>query len=322
MTPNTPQARILIPVYNDWASLARLLTTLGDALASAGLAADILVVDDGSSEPPAGLPDLTEAIHRADRLRLTCNLGHQRAIAVGLSHLARQDNDLPVVVMDGDGEDKPEDVPALIEALADHPEADVVFAGRTRRSESPLFKAGYGGYRLLHWLLTGVPIRFGNFSAIRAVALRELVYHGTLWNHYAASVVKARFRRHVIPTSRGQRYAGQSKLNFSNLLVHGFSALSVFSDIICARLFLVAAVTFGLLGFSLIAPVAQGFYRSPLIFLVLGFLLFASLTLNVVALIALRAFPSFIPLRDSELFIRDICPLIGTTPDDAPIVPT
>ncbi len=308
---------VITPVFNDWGSLKRLLAQLDEALSASDLQADVLIVDDASTEPPPGnlWDDALKSIERADVLTLACNLGHQRAIAVGLVHAAGRASEDVLVVMDGDGEDLPADVPKLVRRLHEDTAADVVFAERHRRSESFLFRCGYAAYRLMHWLLTGVRVRFGNFSAIRASALRQLVYHSALWNHYAAAVVRSQLAYATIPTARGRRFEGESKLNLSQLMVHGFSALSVFSGVVCSRLFTLSLALVALGGVGALAAVYTGSLSWPVALLggALAALIFIAFILGVIALIALRSAPSFIPVRDAGAFIRSVEPVSGET---------
>src|SRR6185369_10680448 len=157
---------IVVPVFNDWAALARLLPDIDTALGAARLTGRVAVVDDGStSEPPGELRGRRYAnIREVNLVKLRRNLGHQRAIAVGLTHLATAGIAADaVIVMDGDGEDRPADIPRLLAELANAPaKQHVVFAARAKRFEGPLFRAMYQIYRLVHWLLTGVGVRVGN----------------------------------------------------------------------------------------------------------------------------------------------------------------
>src|SRR4029450_2258887 len=116
--------------------------------------------------------------------------------------------------MDGDGEDTPEDVVRLVQAATKDPRRPVVFAERRRRSESYLFHLFYAFYRYAHRLLTGIPVRVGNFSLLPDVQLSRLVVGSGLWGHYAAAGFKARLPRKTIPTTRGQRLAGRPRMGF------------------------------------------------------------------------------------------------------------
>lgn len=244
---------VLLPVFNDWTALGRLLGPLDAALAGRGISARVLVVDDGSTQEPGPgmLRQARAAIESVAVLRLRRNLGHQRAIAVGLAYLEAERADCRlVVVMDSDGEDDPADVPRLIERARRSPGQAMVFAERTKRSESPLFRGCYHLYRLVHRALTGRSVRVGNFSAIPRRRLESLVVTSELWNHYAAAAFTSRQPYETIPTARARRLDGRSKMNFVGLVIHGLSAVSVYSDTIGVRLIL---ATLAMIGLDLVA---------------------------------------------------------------------
>ena len=234
---------ILIPVYNDTAALGELLLRLDDVLHAKDLKAHVLVVDDGSTVAVADEAVATDyrALERLDVLELRRNLGHQRAIAIGLAYLEDQTACHAVVVMDCDGEDAPEDVPRLLERYRAEHERKIVFAERTRRSESLAFRLCYAVYKLMHYLLTGHRVRVGNFSVIPRSRLASLVVVSEMWNHYAAAVFKSRQPHCSIPTTRGRRLQGESSMDFVGLVVHGLSAISVYGEVVGVR-FLVLAL--------------------------------------------------------------------------------
>jgi glycosyltransferase involved in cell wall biosynthesis len=238
-----PRIAIVTPILDDWEALQRLVAALGVQLAGVAAAFELIAIDDGSNSP-FEIRDLQlprdGAIRAVTLVRLALNLGHQRAIAVGLSEAgARADLDA-VVVMDGDGEDRPEDVPALVGRHEIDPDA-VIFAQRSRRSESRLFKAGLWTYKRLFWLLARQSVDFGNFSLIPIAAVRRLCHISDLWNNLPATVMRSRLRYRLVPTERGRRYAGRSKMDFVALVIHGMSAMSVYSDVIFVRLLVAAA---------------------------------------------------------------------------------
>jgi len=231
---------ILMPVYNDWRALSLLLPILDRELKAGGLNADIVLVDDGSTiAAPRDLPDRFEAIGAIEVLSLRRNLGHQRAIAVGLSYIEAHRPPCAVVVMDSDGEDNPKDVPRLVRACAAAGGEKIVFAARIKRSEGWLFTFFYHLYRGLHFLLTGVQVRVGNFSIIPPAPLKRLVAVAELWNHYAAAVHKARLPMELVPTERAARLEGLPRMDLVSLVVHGLSAMAVFGDRIGVRLLIV-----------------------------------------------------------------------------------
>jgi glycosyltransferase involved in cell wall biosynthesis len=241
-----PLVTILIPVFNDAASARMLLDRLAVEAARLPCRLAVLFVDDGSSaDEAAALPGPTAALPLVDVLRLRRNLGHQRAIAIGLAALAAGPRPDFVVVMDGDGEDDPATIAPLLEAAAGGDGHTAVFAARLKRQEGPAFVVGYRMFRLLHLLLVGADVRMGNFSVLPVAVLDRVVGISEIWNHYAAGVVHARIPFRLVPTPRGRRLAGRSKMNLPALVLHGIGALSVWSDVIVARCFLVVALLLG-----------------------------------------------------------------------------
>jgi polyisoprenyl-phosphate glycosyltransferase len=247
----------LMPVYNDWKAVALLLPMLERELSANGLRADILMVDDGSTiSRPTNLGETCfTSIEGIEILSLRRNLGHQRAIAVGLSYIEANRIADAVVVMDCDGQDDPRDVPSLVKACIANDGEKIIFAARTRRSESLLFRVFYRLYRLLHFLLTGVPVRVGNFSVIPWGTLNRLVAVSELWNHYAAAVHKARLPTAPVPTKRSVRLEGPSQMDVVALVVHGLSAMAVFGDRIGVRLLILVALGMGLASGALITVI-------------------------------------------------------------------
>jgi len=314
---NTPSSiLILVPIYNDWDSADLLLRDLDTVCRHAGLSPEVLFVDDGSTVPiPSSLSSASlAAIRRIDILQLRRNLGHQRAIAVGLAFVHSSRPCDVVVVMDGDGEDKPSDIPRLLDRLYGEQQATVVFAERTRRSESLVFRTFYRFYRILHKLLTGVAVRVGNFSALPYAVLDTLVVVSELWNHYAAAVFKARLPYTTVPTERGSRFSGRSRMDFASLVVHGLSALSVYGDVLGVRLLVVATglVLFLALGIllaivvrlatTLAIPGWATYTTGILLLMLLQIMIIA--VLFVFTILSARASLTFLPIRDHHFFVK------------------
>jgi len=324
---------ILIPIYNDWAAAGLLLPRLDQVLADAHLTADVLLIDDGSTKgvPAHWLNTDWRAVDCIEVLSLRRNVGHQRAIAIALAFVERHRSPDTVVVMDGDGEDAPEDVPRLLACLDEHKRGIVVFAERTRRSESAIFQAFYALYRWAHRLLTGIPVRVGNFSIIPFPLLRRLVVVSELWNHYAAAVFKARLPRASIPTQRAPRLAGKSRMNFVDLVMHGLSALSVHAELVGVRLLVVTAIVVsamvlalaGALGVRLFTPLTMPPWTSTAVAVVLIVLLQIMAFSSLFAFLVLhaRSHPTFIPVRDYEYFVDQCQTLVASTQERASSAP-
>lgn len=228
---------IVTPVFNDWESLSLLLKDIDQQLKDVDVDYEVLAVNDDSPLPPGDV-DLGE---RCRVLSLTCNLGHQRAIAIGLAYLAAEETFDAVVVMDADGEDKPLYIPAMLERHQVAPDA-IVVARRDRRSETRTFKLGYRLYRIIFRLFTGKDLAFGNFCLVPRHVVERLVYQESIWNHLAATILRSRFEIEMLPTGRGNRYLGQSTMNLGSLVLLGLSAVSVYSDVALLRTLFVSFV--------------------------------------------------------------------------------
>lgn len=243
---------VLMPVRDDWSSAAELIRRLERIFSSAAFAAEIILVDDASLERcgPADFQINSAFVRLIRTLRLRRNLGHQRAIAIGLVHVQQTSNCDAVIVMDADGEDTPEGVSQLLRAYCENQGRLAVFAERSRRSESLVFRFFYRLYKIVHRCLTGISVRVGNFSILPAPYLNTLVVMSELWNHYAAAVFRSNLPFTMIPIPRGTRIAGTSRMNFVALVSHGLSAISVFGEVVGVRLLI------GSLAGSLLAGLA------------------------------------------------------------------
>jgi hypothetical protein len=306
---------VLIPVFNDWQATELLLRQLDREMQRSDRQVHVLLVDDASTEPPAPhfLQEYFPSFARIEILELRRNLGHQRAIAVGLAYLQANEPCQAVVVMDGDGEDDPRDVPRLIARYEQEGRRAAVFAQRVERSESWLFRFFYVLYRCLYKLLTGRGINVGNFSILPWEALNRLVAVTELWTHYAAAVYKARLPVATIPTRRSTRLAGRSRMNFVALVMHGLSAIAIFGDVVGVRLLLanMAVVAMTLLGLGAVVVVrlttdlAVPGWATYAVGVILVLLFQAVLISFVFIFIILhsRQIANFLPVRDYSHFV-------------------
>lgn len=315
-TVNRDALLVLLPVLDDWQALLLLLRQLDQEVRGSPLPVQVLIVDDGSTTPiPASLAGFApSAIASISILPLRRNLGHQRAIAIGLAHVAEHVGCRAVLIMDGDGQDSPADALRLVNHLIQVGEDRIVFAARTRRSENMIFRALYHLYRWLHVCLTGISVRVGNFSVVPASLLRRIVVVSELWSHYAAAVFKSRIPYELIPTRRHSRLAGGSRMNLVALVSHGLSALSVHGEVIGTRL-LIATSTTILVALAIFASgVGIGFLRPIAIPawmpFAAGFLLIAILQMLLLSLLAVfvalqsRSAAAFLPSRDYVHFVE------------------
>lgn len=309
---------VLTPLFNDWKAARGLLHDLDKVLGASNVQARVVIIDDGSTVDGCnGLGAFPyQALHRIEVLELRRNLGHQRAIAVGLAYLEDRVPCDAVVVMDCDGEDRPEDVPRLLDRYRAEGARTVVFAERTRRSESFRFKVFYRLYKAVHYLLTGQRVRVGNFSVVPRANLSSLVVVAELWNHYAAAVFKSRQRLCMVPTTRGERVDGEPKMNFAGLVTHGLSAMSVHGEVIGTRLLMASlslivfalaglAATVGVRLWTNLAIPGWATYTAG----ILAILLVLSLMLAVIftfVILAGRSGSTFLPRRDYSYYIGGV----------------
>ncbi|MBS2029378.1 MAG: glycosyltransferase [Deltaproteobacteria bacterium] len=230
---------IFSPVYFDVESYLRLrdeLTSALDAAGLGGLERRFLIIDDS-----AGLdPDMARLTRATDSQVIVApfSLGHQRALVYGLRTASAQmkDDDL-VVTLDADGEDQPADLPRLLAPLLADPASSrrVVLAARTRRRESFTFRMMYLCFKMLFVTATGTIIRSGNYAAFRGWFARNMLFHPYFDLCYSSSLVAFNMNLERVPCERGTRYAGQSRMTFLKLIMHGLRMLMPFADRIAIR---------------------------------------------------------------------------------------
>ena len=318
-----PSVALLIPVFDDWAAaslLCRELDRACDGLTAADI--QIYLIDDGSpTAPPAdAFAWQAQWVRAITSVRLRRNVGHQRAIALGLAYLYDKTDSTAALVMDGDGEDKATDAIALVRHHLSDP-SRIIFASRRRRLEGRVFRLGYALYRTCHRLLTGIEVRIGNFSIVPRHLVAAIVVSSESWSHYAASVVKARLPITTVPMDRGERLAGRSRMNYVTLVTHGLSAISVFRELVGSRLLLASSAAAAGSGVALVlllilAAVGQIAFNQQTAVLLALIILIAVQTLAASFLVAFsilggRDQSSFLPIRDYHHFVDAVVTLNG-----------
>jgi hypothetical protein len=254
---------ILSPLLHDTVSFLRLRDEVAQHCDRAGVRGPIhhVVVDDSAGSDRE--VDQLRLLDGVDVLTPPFNLGHQRAIVFGLRHLApRVADDDVVVTMDSDGEDQPADVPRLLTAL----EADGVplaLAVRTERSESMSFRLMYVCFRVLFRLLTGTAVRSGNFAAQRGESLVTTIGHPSFDLCYSSTLLTLRRATAVVPCARGDRFAGESRMNPHSLVAHGIRMMLPFSERIAVRMLVASGVSFIALVTMVVLVVSGGAGSSP-----------------------------------------------------------
>lgn len=309
---------IVAPVYNDWDAVKVLIGEIDSAFKHNIIHPSVILINDGSSVsfPDDLLGSPLSSISNIDLLSLRRNIGHQRAIAIALTYIFKSYPCDAVIVMDADGEDRPEDIIRLVNLYQQRNCEEVIFAERKRRMEGLLFIFFYRCYQVLHKILTGHSIKVGNFSIIPFHLLSPLVVSPELWNHYAASIYKLRLPYDMLATARGERISGKSKMNFISLVIHGLSAISVFGEIMATRILFAACGITAVFIFALVAVILIRLFTdlavpgwatfSSGLLLVLSLQILATTASFLFFVLNNRNLSSFIPLRDFSLFIERV----------------
>ena len=260
---------ILIPIYNDWNSVKRLVDNIDKAISDIDCNFSIIIVNDASTQKKPENCFNFKNLKSIKIINMLENRGHGRCNAAGLKYIYENEDFDYVLPMDGDGEDRPEEIIQFIEKIKNNPETPVV-GERVKRSESNLFKFCYVVHKILTFIFTGKSIKFGHFSCIPKSIVQEMVNEKATWNCYSASLVKITKERNSIPSTRGKRYFDLSKMSFYNLIIHSFSIISVFKYNVLIR-----SVFYSFIYIFLIYPKLSFITFLPLIFITLfTFLIF------------------------------------------------
>ncbi len=233
--------KILIPVYNDWQSVFKLLESINLEVSKLEGEFSVIIFNDTSTENrPEFLTDL-QYLKSVQIINMKKNRGHARCNATGLKYISEKEDFDCIIPMDGDGEDRPEEISLLIEKIKDHP-GKVVTANRIKRSEGFIFKFCYLIHKYLTLVFTGQSIKYGNYTCLPKSVVNEMVNEPATWSSFSGSLAKIAKDRQSIPSERGTRYFGPSKMSFINLLKHSLSIIAVFKITLLIRslLFLIA----------------------------------------------------------------------------------
>ena len=233
--------KILIPVFNDWQSVFKLLDEINLRLKNLEHEVCVIIINDASNHDREDEDKDFENINSVKILNMKINQGHGRCIATGLKYIFEKENFDYVIPMDGDGEDRPEEIKQFVEKIKNNPEIPIV-GERVKRSESTIFKIGYEIHKIITLIFTGKLIKFGHFTCLPKLIVEKMVKEKATWNCYSGSLVKITDKRDSIPSIRGTRYYDLSKMSFYNLIIHSFSIISVFKYNVLLRSILFLAV--------------------------------------------------------------------------------
>ena len=218
---------ILIPVYNDWESLNKLLNEINENIKSfSDINFECLIVNDASTIQPSELIKPSN-FWSLELLNMKENRGHARCNAFGVRYVFQNKEFDNLILMDGDGEDRPVEIKSLVKKIKENPNVSVV-AKRVKRSEGPFFQSLYHLHKLITFIFTGKIINFGNYSILTKSDVEKLHSKPNLWSSYSGSVKKNLKSLNEINSIRGLRYFGPSQMSFLKLIIHSLSIIAVF----------------------------------------------------------------------------------------------
>ena len=233
--------KILIPVYNDWQSVFKLLENINSEVSTLDAEFSVIIINDASTEERLEFLVDLDNLKSLQVINMRENRGHARCNAVGLKYINEKEDFDYVIPIDGDGEDRPQEISLLIEKIKEYPDT-VITANRVKRSEGFIFRFCYLVHKYLTLVFTGQTIKYGNYTCLPKSAVNAMVDEPATWSSFSGSLAKTVKDKKFIPSERGIRYFGPSKMSFINLLKHSLSIIAVFKTTLLIRsiLFLIA----------------------------------------------------------------------------------
>tara|TARA_Y200000002_G_C22601401_1_gene629720 strand:- start:318 stop:1190 length:873 start_codon:yes stop_codon:yes gene_type:complete len=268
------KVKILIPVYNDWQSISKLIDEVNGLSISSEFEVSMIIVNDASKHDRQEEEKNLDNIKSIKILNMKINQGHTRCIATGLKYIYEKGDFDYVIPMDGDGEDRPEEINDFLNKIKDAYERPII-GERIKRSENLLFKICYQLHKLITLTFTGKNIKFGNFTCLSKKTVKKMINEKATWNSFSGSLTKVEEDFLSIPSTRGNRYFGPSKMSFYNLVKHSLSIISVFR-----KIFLIRSALFIILYILLIKTYASVITAIPLIFLLIAVYSISNLALR------------------------------------------
>ena len=233
--------KILIPIYNDWPSVFKLLENIDLQFDEEDTDISVLIINDASTEAKSNKIFVPKNLSSVKVINMKHNRGHGRCNATGLKYINEKEDCDYVIPMDGDGEDRPEELFLLIKKLKDYPNK-VITADRVKRSEGIIFKFCYMIHKYLTFVFTGQSIKFGNYTCLPKSIVNKMANEQATWSSFSGSLAKIVKDRISIPSIRGKRYFGPSKMSFFNLVKHSLSIIAVFKTTLLIRSTLFLAI--------------------------------------------------------------------------------
>ena len=265
---------LLIPIYNDRESLKLLIENINNEIKDLNHDISLVVINDASSHQIIDTYPNIENFNSIEIINMKENRGHARCIASGLKYIYEKKYFDYVIPMDGDGEDKPEEIKNFIELSQQTGDKSIV-GERVKRSEGLFFQLCYHFHKFLTLAFTGQSIKFGNFTCLSKSTIQKMLNEKATWNSFSASLKKVEKELVSAPSIRGKRYFGPSQMSFFNLLKHSLSIISVFRKTVLIR-----SALFIIFYILLIKSYASVITSLPLVFLLIMIYSISSLALR------------------------------------------
>ena len=266
--------KILVPIYNDWQSLSKLLDEINNLSIDSKFQISVIIVNDASNHDRHDEDKDLDNIHSVKILNMNINQGHARCIATGLKYIYEKEDFDYVIPMDGDGEDRPHEIKEFLNQIKNSNFKTIV-GERIKRSENLLFQICYKAHKLITFTFTGKSIKFGNFTCLTKSTVEKMINEKATWNSFSGSLAKVEDDLISVPSVRGTRYFGPSKMSFYNLIKHSLSIISVFR-----KTFLIRSALFIILYILFIKSNASVITALPLIFLLIAVYSISNLALR------------------------------------------
>ena len=266
--------KILIPVYNDWKSVFKVLDEINNLDLNIKFKISVIIINDASNHD---LPDLEKKLENIDSIKvinMNINQGHTRSIAVGLKYIFEKEDFDYAIPMDGDGEDRPEEIKMFLDQ-AENFNGKTFVGERIKRSENIVFKMCYQIHKLITLVFTGKSVKFGNYTCLPKVTVEKLINEKATWNSFSGSLTKVESSLTPIPSVRGVRYFGPSQMSFVNLVKHSLAIISVFR-----KTFLIRSALFIVIYIWMIKSNASIITSLPLMLLLIAVYLVSNLALR------------------------------------------
>ncbi len=266
--------KILIPVYNDWKSVFKVLDEINNLDLNIKFKISVIIINDASNHD---LPDLEKNLENIDSIKvinMNINQGHTRSIAVGLKYIFEKEDFDYAIPMDGDGEDRPEEIKTFLDQ-AENSNGKTFVGERIKRSENIVFKMCYQIHKLITLVFTGKSVKFGNYTCLPKATVEKLINEKATWNSFSGSLTKIESSLTPIPSIRGVRYFGPSQMSFVNLVKHSLAIISVFR-----KTFLIRSALFIVIYIWLIKSNASIITSLPLMLLLIAVYLVSNLALR------------------------------------------